>query len=111
MSLLLRRPPGRESYLGDVFHLHFRLLEKVAKLSFHLGEGSMTTLPIVKTQAEDVLAYIPTNVISITDGHIFLSTYLFNARIHPAINVGIYKSKVGSSAQIKAMKQVVGKLK
>nr|YP_010117406.1 ATP synthase CF1 alpha subunit [Neolepisorus fortunei]QPM99673.1 ATP synthase CF1 alpha subunit [Neolepisorus fortunei] len=111
MSLLLRRPPGREAYPGDVFYLHSRLLERAAKLSLQLGEGSMTALPIVETQAGDVSAYIPTNVISITDGQIFLSADLFNAGIRPAINVGISASRVGSAAQIKAMKQVAGKLK
>nr|QOT13890.1 ATP synthase CF1 alpha subunit [Cosmarium pachydermum] len=111
MSLLLRRPPGREAYPGDVFYLHSRLLERAAKLSSQLGEGSMTALPIVETQAGDVSAYIPTNVISITDGQIFLSADLFNAGIRPAINVGISVSRVGSAAQIKAMKQVAGKLK
>lgn len=111
MSLLLRRPPGREAYPGDVFYLHSRLLERAAKLSTDLGEGSMTALPIVETQAGDVSAYIPTNVISITDGQIFLSSDLFNAGIRPAINVGISVSRVGSAAQIKAMKQVAGKLK
>nr|YP_009668213.1 ATP synthase CF1 alpha subunit [Bazzania praerupta]QCW58989.1 ATP synthase CF1 alpha subunit [Bazzania praerupta] len=111
MSLLLRRPPGREAYPGDVFYLHPRLLERAAKLSSELGEGSMTALPIVETQAGDVSAYIPTNVISITDGQIFLSADLFNAGIRPAINVGISVSRVGSAAQIKAMKQVAGKLK
>ena len=111
MSLLLRRPPGREAYPGDVFYLHSRLLERAAKLSDSLGGGSMTALPIIETQAGDVSAYIPTNVISITDGQIFLSGDLFNAGIRPAINVGISVSRVGSSAQIKAMKQVAGKLK
>jgi F-type H+-transporting ATPase subunit alpha len=111
MSLLLRRPPGREAYPGDVFYLHSRLLERAAKLGSSLGEGSMTALPIVETQAGDVSAYIPTNVISITDGQIFLSADLFNAGIRPAINVGISVSRVGSAAQIKAMKQVAGKLK
>lgn len=111
MSLLLRRPPGREAYPGDVFYLHSRLLERAAKLSSKLGEGSMTASPIVETQAGDVSAYIPTNVISITDGQIFLSADLFNAGIRPAINVGISVSRVGSAAQIKAMKQVAGKLK
>nr|QXG82824.1 ATP synthase CF1 subunit alpha [Asplenium komarovii]USW06931.1 ATP synthase CF1 subunit alpha [Asplenium scolopendrium var. americanum]USW07019.1 ATP synthase CF1 subunit alpha [Asplenium scolopendrium var. scolopendrium] len=111
MSLLLRRPPGREAYPGDVFYLHSRLLERAAKLSIQLGEGSMTALPIVETQAGDVSAYIPTNVISITDGQIFLSADLFNAGIRPAINVGISVSRVGSAAQTKAMKQVAGKLK
>lgn len=111
MSLLLRRPPGREAYPGDVFYLHSRLLERAAKLGAELGEGSMTALPIVETQAGDVSAYIPTNVISITDGQIFLSSDLFNAGIRPAINVGISVSRVGSAAQIKAMKKVAGKLK
>ena len=111
MSLLLRRPPGREAYPGDVFYLHSRLLERAAKLNKDLGSGSMTALPIIETQAGDVSAYIPTNVISITDGQIFLSGDLFNSGIRPAINVGISVSRVGSSAQIKAMKQVAGKLK
>lgn len=111
MSLLLRRPPGREAYPGDVFYLHSRLLERAAKLSSQLGEGSMTALPIVETQSGDVSAYIPTNVISITDGQIFLSGDLFNAGIRPAINVGISVSRVGSAAQMKAMKQVAGQLK
>ena len=111
MSLLLRRPPGREAYPGDVFYLHSRLLERAAKLSKELGEGSMTALPIVETQAGDVAAYIPTNVISITDGQVFLSADIFNSGIRPAINVGISVSRVGSAAQIKAMKQVAGKLK
>nr|YP_009397222.1 ATP synthase CF1 subunit alpha [Thuretia quercifolia]ARW66408.1 ATP synthase CF1 subunit alpha [Thuretia quercifolia] len=111
MSLLLRRPPGREAYPGDVFYLHSRLLERAAKLNDNLGGGSMTALPIIETQAGDVSAYIPTNVISITDGQIFLSGDLFNSGIRPAINVGISVSRVGSSAQIKAMKQVAGKLK
>ena len=111
MSLLLRRPPGREAYPGDVFYLHSRLLERAAKLSDALGGGSMTALPIIETQAGDVSAYIPTNVISITDGQIFLPGDLFNAGIRPAINVGISVSRVGSAAQIKAMKQVAGKLK
>nr|YP_010713698.1 ATP synthase CF1 alpha subunit [Galdieria phlegrea]UNJ16168.1 ATP synthase CF1 alpha subunit [Galdieria sp.]WDA99590.1 ATP synthase CF1 alpha subunit [Galdieria sulphuraria]WDA99780.1 ATP synthase CF1 alpha subunit [Galdieria phlegrea] len=111
MSLLLRRPPGREAYPGDVFYLHSRLLERAAKLNQKLGGGSMTALPIIETQAGDVSAYIPTNVISITDGQIFLSSDLFNSGIRPAINVGISVSRVGSSAQIKAMKQVAGKLK
>ena len=111
MSLLLRRPPGREAYPGDVFYLHSRLLERAAKLSNDLGEGSMTALPIIETQAGDVSAYIPTNVISITDGQIFLSADIFNSGIRPAINVGISVSRVGSAAQIKAMKQVAGKLK
>jgi F-type H+-transporting ATPase subunit alpha len=111
MSLLLRRPPGREAYPGDVFYLHSRLLERAAKLSDALGGGSMTALPIIETQASDVSAYIPTNVISITDGQIFLSNDLFNSGIRPAINVGISVSRVGSAAQTKAMKQVAGKLK
>ena len=109
MSLLLS--PGREAYPGDVFYLHSRLLERAAKLNSLLGEGSMTALPIVETQSGDVSAYIPTNVISITDGQIFLSADLFNAGIRPAINVGISVSRVGSAAQIKAMKQVAGKSK
>jgi F-type H+-transporting ATPase subunit alpha len=111
MSLLLRRPPGREAYPGDVFYLHSRLLERAAKLSKDLGGGSMTALPIIETEAGDVSAYIPTNVISITDGQIFLSNDLFNSGIKPAIDVGISVSRVGSAAQIKAMKQVAGKLK
>ena len=111
MSLLLRRPPGREAYPGDVFYLHSRLLERAAKLSDKLGGGSMTALPIVETQEGDVSAYIPTNVISITDGQIFLSGDIFNAGIRPAINVGISVSRVGSAAQPKAMKQVAGKMK
>jgi F-type H+/Na+-transporting ATPase subunit alpha len=111
MSLLLRRPPGREAYPGDVFYLHSRLLERAAKLSPDLGEGSMTALPIVETQAGDVSAYIPTNVISITDGQIFLSSDLFNAGQRPAVNPGISVSRVGSAAQTKAMKKVAGKVK
>jgi F-type H+-transporting ATPase subunit alpha len=111
MSLLLRRPPGREAYPGDVFYLHSRLLERAANLSTELGGGSMTALPIIETQASDVSAYIPTNVISITDGQIFLSNDLFNSGIRPAINVGISVSRVGSAAQTKAMKTVAGKLK
>ncbi len=111
MSLLLRRPPGREAYPGDVFYLHSRLLERAAKLSDELGKGSMTALPIIETQAGDVSAYIPTNVISITDGQIFLSSDLFNAGFRPAINAGISVSRVGSAAQTKAMKKVAGKLK
>ena len=111
MSLLLRRPPGREAYPGDVFYLHSRLLERAAKLSDKMGSGSMTALPIIETEAGDVSAYIPTNVISITDGQIFLSKDLFNSGIKPAIDVGISVSRVGSAAQIKAMKQVAGKLK
>ncbi|MEC4813596.1 MAG: F0F1 ATP synthase subunit alpha [Scytonema sp. PMC 1069.18] len=111
MSLLLRRPPGREAYPGDVFYIHSRLLERAAKLNDELGGGSMTALPIIETQAGDVSAYIPTNVISITDGQIFLSADLFNAGVRPAINPGISVSRVGSAAQTKAMKKVAGKLK
>ncbi|MBF2025989.1 MAG: F0F1 ATP synthase subunit alpha [Oscillatoriales cyanobacterium C42_A2020_001] len=111
MSLLLRRPPGREAYPGDVFYLHSRLLERAAKLNDALGGGSMTALPIVETQAGDVSAYIPTNVISITDGQIFLSTDLFNSGLRPAVNAGISVSRVGSAAQTKAMKKVAGKVK
>ena len=111
MSLLMRRPPGREAYPGDVFYLHSRLLERAAKLSDDHGGGSLTALPIIETQAGDVSAYIPTNVISITDGQIFLETELFYKGIRPAINVGISVSRVGSAAQIKAMKQVAGKIK
>ena len=111
MSLLLRRPPGREAYPGDIFYLHSRLLERAAKLSDAMGGGSMTALPIIETEAGDVSAYIPTNVISITDGQVFLSKDLFNSGIKPAIDVGISVSRVGSAAQIKAMKQVAGKLK
>ncbi|MBE9042288.1 F0F1 ATP synthase subunit alpha [Oscillatoriales cyanobacterium LEGE 11467] len=111
MSLLLRRPPGREAYPGDVFYLHSRLLERAAKLSPELGEGSMTALPIIETQAGDVSAYIPTNVISITDGQIFLSSDLFNAGQRPAVNPGISVSRVGSAAQTKAIKKVAGKIK
>jgi F-type H+-transporting ATPase subunit alpha len=111
MSLLLRRPPGREAFPGDVFYLHSRLLERAAKLNKSLGGGNMTALPIIETEAGDVSAYIPTNVISITDGQIFLSKDLFNSGIKPAIDVGISVSRVGSAAQIKAMKQVAGKLK
>ncbi len=111
MSLLLRRPPGREAFPGDVFYLHSRLLERAAKLNQKMGGGSMTALPIIETEAGDVSAYIPTNVISITDGQIFLSKDLFNSGIKPAIDVGISVSRVGSAAQIKAMKQVAGKLK
>jgi F-type H+-transporting ATPase subunit alpha len=111
MSLLLRRPPGREAYPGDVFYLHSRLLERAAKLSNELGEGSMTALPIIETQAGDVSAYIPTNVISITDGQIFLSSSLFNSGLRPAVNPGISVSRVGSAAQTKAMKKVAGKIK
>jgi F-type H+/Na+-transporting ATPase subunit alpha len=111
MSLLLRRPPGREAYPGDVFYLHSRLLERAAKMSEDHGSGSLTALPIVETQAGDVSAYIPTNVISITDGQIFLETELFYQGIRPAINVGLSVSRVGSAAQIKAMKQVAGRIK
>ena len=111
MSLLLRRPPGREAYPGDVFYVHSRLLERAAKLNEDHGSGSLTALPIVETQANDVSAYIPTNVISITDGQIFLETDLFYQGIRPAVNVGISVSRVGSSAQVKAMKQVAGSLK
>ncbi|MGX8011361.1 F0F1 ATP synthase subunit alpha [Mesorhizobium sp. ORM8.1] len=111
MSLLLRRPPGREAYPGDVFYLHSRLLERAAKLNDDLGGGSLTALPIIETQANDVSAYIPTNVISITDGQIFLETNLFFQGVRPAVNVGLSVSRVGSSAQIKAMKQVAGSIK
>ncbi|MEM0928318.1 MAG: F0F1 ATP synthase subunit alpha [Pseudomonadota bacterium] len=111
MSLLLRRPPGREAFPGDVFYLHSRLLERAAKLNEDHGSGSLTALPIIETQANDVSAYIPTNVISITDGQIFLETDLFYQGIRPAVNVGLSVSRVGSSAQIKAMKQVAGKIK
>ncbi len=111
MSLILRRPPGREAYPGDVFYLHSRLLERAAKLSDDLGAGSLTALPIIETQAGDVSAYIPTNVISITDGQIFLETDLFNSGIRPAINVGLSVSRVGGAAQIKAIKQVAGTLR
>ncbi len=111
MSLLLRRPPGREAYPGDVFYLHSRLLERAAKLNDDLGAGSLTALPIIETQAGDVSAYIPTNVISITDGQIFLETDLFNSGFRPAVNAGISVSRVGGSAQIKAMKQVAGRLR
>ncbi|MBC7635880.1 MAG: F0F1 ATP synthase subunit alpha [Acetobacteraceae bacterium] len=111
MSLLLRRPPGREAYPGDVFYLHSRLLERAAKMSDAFGAGSLTALPVIETQAGDVSAYIPTNVISITDGQIFLETELFFKGIRPAVNVGISVSRVGSSAQIKAMKQVAGRIK
>jgi len=111
MSLLLRRPPGREAYPGDVFYLHSRLLERAAKMNNDFGGGSLTALPIIETQANDVAAYIPTNVISITDGQIFLETDLFYQGIRPAVNVGISVSRVGSSAQIKAMKQVAGSIK
>src|SRR5204863_5497564 len=111
ISLLLRRPPGREAYPGDVFYLHSRLLERAAKLSDVKGGGSLTSLPIIETQAGDISAYIPTNVISITDGQIFLEADLFNSGIRPGINVGNSVSRVGGSAQIKAMKQVAGSLR
>jgi F-type H+/Na+-transporting ATPase subunit alpha len=111
ISLLLRRPPGREAYPGDVFYLHSRLLERAAKVSDKKGGGSLTALPIIETQAGDVSAYIPTNVISITDGQIFLETDLFNSGVRPAVNVGISVSRVGGSAQIKAMRQVAGSMK
>jgi len=111
MSLLLRRPPGREAYPGDVFYLHSRLLERAAKMNDAMGAGSLTALPIVETQANDVSAYIPTNVISITDGQIFLESDLFYAGIRPAVNVGLSVSRVGSAAQVKAMKQVAGRIK
>src|SRR5204862_8315151 len=111
VSLLLRRPPGREAYPGDVFYLHSRLLERCAKLSDDMGGGSMTGLPIIETKGNDVSAYIPTNVISITDGQIFLETDLFNAGVRPAINVGISVSRVGGNAQVKAMKSVAGRLR
>jgi F-type H+-transporting ATPase subunit alpha len=111
ISLLLRRPPGREAYPGDVFYLHSRLLERASKLSNEKGGGSLTALPIIETQAGDVSAYIPTNVISITDGQIFLETDLFNQGVRPAVNVGISVSRVGGSAQIKAMRQVAGSMK
>jgi F-type H+/Na+-transporting ATPase subunit alpha len=111
VSLLLRRPPGREAYPGDVFYLHSRLLERCAKLSEEMGAGSMTGLPVIETKANDISAYIPTNVISITDGQIFLETDLFNSGVRPAINVGRSVSRVGGDAQIKAMKSVAGGLK
>ena len=111
MSLLLRRPPGREAYPGDVFYLHSRLLERAAKLNEDHGAGSLTALPIIETQGNDVSAFIPTNVISITDGQIFLETDLFFQGIRPAVNVGLSVSRVGSAAQIKAMKQVAGSIK
>jgi len=111
MSLLLRRPPGREAYPGDVFYLHSRLLERAAKLNDDNGAGSLTALPVIETQANDVSAYIPTNVISITDGQIFLETDLFYQGVRPAVNVGLSVSRVGSSAQVKAMKTAVGPLK
>jgi F-type H+-transporting ATPase subunit alpha len=111
MSLLLRRPPGREAYPGDVFYLHSRLLERAAKMNDERGAGSLTALPVIETQANDVSAYIPTNVISITDGQIFLETDLFYQGIRPAVNVGLSVSRVGSSAQTKAMKKVAGRIK
>jgi len=111
MSLLLRRPPGREAFPGDVFYLHSRLLERAAKLSVAYGGGSLTALPVIETQAGDVSAYIPTNVISITDGQIFLESSLFNKGIRPAVNVGISVSRIGSAAQVKSLKQIAGKLK
>merc|ERR1712226_903135 len=113
MSLLLRRPPGREAYPGDVFYLHSRLLERAAKLKAegHMSGGTLTALPIIETQAGDVSAYIPTNVISITDGQIFLETELFYQGIRPAINVGLSVSRVGSAAQTRAMKQIAGSMK
>jgi F-type H+/Na+-transporting ATPase subunit alpha len=111
MSLLLRRPPGREAYPGDVFYLHSRLLERAAKLNPDHGSGSLTALPVIETQANDISAYIPTNVISITDGQIFLETDLFFQGVRPAMNAGLSVSRVGSSAQIKAMKQVAGSIK
>jgi F-type H+-transporting ATPase subunit alpha len=111
MSLLLRRPPGREAYPGDVFYLHSRLLERAAKLNEDNGAGSLTALPVIETQGGDVSAFIPTNVISITDGQIFLETELFYQGIRPAVNVGLSVSRVGSAAQIKAMKQVAGTIK
>jgi F-type H+-transporting ATPase subunit alpha len=111
MSLLLRRPPGREAYPGDVFYLHSRLLERAAKMNDDNGGGSLTALPVIETQANDVSAYIPTNVISITDGQIFLETDLFYQGIRPAVNVGLSVSRGGSAAQTKAMKKVAGKIK
>jgi proton translocating ATP synthase F1 alpha subunit len=111
MSLLLRRPPGREAYPGDVFYLHSRLLERSAKLNNLYGGGSLTALPIIETQAGDVSAYIPTNVISITDGQVFLESQLFNQGVRPAMNTGLSVSRVGSAAQVKTMKQVSGSLK
>ena len=111
ISLLLRRPPGREAFPGDVFYLHSRLLERAAKLSADKGGGSLTALPFIETQAGDVSAYIPTNVISITDGQIYLESDLFNSNVRPAINVGISVSRVGGNAQIKAMRQVAGSLR
>jgi F-type H+-transporting ATPase subunit alpha len=111
LSLLLRRPPGREAYPGDVFYLHSRLLERAAKLSDEYGGGSITALPIIETQAGDISAYVPTNVISITDGQIYLETELFNAGVRPAINPGLSVSRVGGAAQIKAMKKIAGPIR
>src|SRR5205814_4008383 len=111
LSLLLRRPPGREAFPGDVFYLHSRLLERACKLNEELGGGSLTALPVIETQAGDISAYIPTNVISITDGQIFLESSLFNSGVRPAINVGISVSRVGGNAQIGPMKKVAGRLK
>ena len=111
MSLLLRRPPGREAYPGDVFYLHSRLLERASKLSKELGGGSLTALPVIETQEGDVSAYIPTNVISMTDGQIFLDSDIFNAGVRPAVDVGISVSRVGGAAQIKAMKSIAGTLR
>ena len=111
MSLVLRRPPGREAFPGDVFYLHSRLLERASKLSEDLGSGSLTALPVIETQEGDVSAYIPTNVISITDGQIYLDTNLFNGGVRPAVDVGLSVSRVGGSAQIKAMKKIAGKLR
>ena len=111
MSLLLRRPPGREAFPGDVFYLHSRLLERACKLSDDLGGGSLTALPVIETQAGDVAAYIPTNVISITDGQIYLESDLFFSGVRPAINVGVSVSRVGGNAQVRAMRQVAGRLK
>ena len=111
ISLLLRRPPGREAFPGDVFYLHSRLLERASKVSNALGGGSLTALPVIETQAGDLSAYIPTNVISITDGQIFLETDMFNSNVRPAINVGVSVSRVGGNAQVKAMRQVAGSLR
>jgi F-type H+/Na+-transporting ATPase subunit alpha len=111
VSLLMRRPPGREAYPGDVFYLHSRLLERSARMNDNLGGGTLTSLPIIETQANDVSAYIPTNVISITDGQIYLESDLFYAGIRPALNVGISVSRVGGAAQIRAMRQVAGSLR
>jgi F-type H+-transporting ATPase subunit alpha len=111
LSLVLRRPPGREAYPGDIFYIHSRLLERAAKMAPEYGGGSLTALPIIETQANDISAYVPTNVISITDGQIYLETDLFNAGIRPALNIGLSVSRVGGAAQTKAMKQVAGKLR